>query len=98
MLFTIRHLQELNANKLVFKTNQPGFAACARKLDISPAVVTRLVGDLEDRLGVRLLQRTTRRLALTPAGEAYLDRVRSILSEIEEAEEVGRRSASSSTA
>jgi DNA-binding transcriptional LysR family regulator len=69
---------------------EQGFAACARKLDISPAVVTRLVGDLEDRLGVRLLQRTTRRLALTPAGEAYLDRVRSILSEIEEAEEVVR--------
>jgi DNA-binding transcriptional LysR family regulator len=67
-----------------------GFAACARKLDVSPAAVTRLVGDLEERLGVRLLQRTTRRLALTPAGEAYLDRVRGILAEIEEAEEVAR--------
>jgi DNA-binding transcriptional LysR family regulator len=67
-----------------------GFAACARKFDISPAVVTRLVGDLEDHLGVRLLQRTTRRLALTPAGEAYLDRVRGILAELEEAEEAAR--------
>lgn len=67
-----------------------GFAACARKLDISPAAVTRLVGDLEDHLGVRLLQRTTRRLALTPAGEAYLDRVRGLLAELEEAEEVAR--------
>ena len=47
---------------------ESGFAACARKLDISPAVVTRLVGDLEDQLGVRLLQRTTRRLALTSVG------------------------------
>lgn len=66
---------------------ESGFAACARKLDMSPAVVTRLVADLEDQLGVRLLQRTTRRIALTPAGEAYLDRVRSILYEVEEAEE-----------
>lgn len=67
-----------------------GFAACARKLDVSPAAVTRLVGDLEDHLGVRLLQRTTRRLALTPAGEGYLDRVRHILAEIEDADEVAR--------
>jgi DNA-binding transcriptional LysR family regulator len=67
-----------------------GFAACARKLDIAPAVVTRLVGDLEDHLGVRLLHRTTRRLALTSAGEAYLDRVRGILADLEGAEEVAR--------
>lgn len=67
-----------------------GFAAAARKLDIAPAVVTRLVGDLENHLGVRLLQRTTRRLALTPAGEPYLDRVRGILAELEGAEEVAR--------
>lgn len=61
------------------------FAATARKFDLSAAVVTRLVGDLEDHLGVRLLQRTTRRLALTDAGEAYLARVRHILSDIDEA-------------
>lgn len=67
-----------------------GFAACARKLDISPATVTRLVRDLEDYLGVRLLQRTTRRLALTPAGKAYLDRLDGILARLEEAEEVAR--------
>lgn len=61
------------------------FAAAARKFDMSSAVVTRLVGDLEDHLGVRLLQRTTRRLALTDAGEAYLARVRHILDDIDEA-------------
>ena len=61
------------------------FAAAARKFDMSAAVVTRLVGDLEDHLGVRLLQRTTRRLALTDAGETYLARVRHILSDIDEA-------------
>lgn len=63
-----------------------GFAAAARKLDLAPAVVTRLVGDLEKHLGVRLLQRTTRRLSLTPAGEEYLARLRVILSDLAEAE------------
>ncbi len=63
-----------------------GFAAAARKLDLAPAVVTRLVGDLEKHLGVRLMQRTTRRLSLTQAGEAYLDRLRTILPDIDEAD------------
>ncbi|MDC6166610.1 LysR family transcriptional regulator [Paucibacter sp. XJ19-41] len=67
-----------------------GFAACARKLGISPAAVTRLISDLEDHLGVRLLHRTTRQLALTPAGEVYLDRVHGILEQLEEAEELAR--------
>ncbi|GAB3646615.1 LysR family transcriptional regulator [Ramlibacter alkalitolerans] len=68
--------------------DEGGFAAAARKLDLTPAAVTRLVSDLERHLGVRLLQRTTRRLALTPAGEVYLGRLRSILSDIDEADEV----------
>ena len=62
------------------------FAAAARHFDMSAAVVTRLIGDLEDHLGVRLLQRTTRRLALTDAGEAYLARLRHILNDIDEAQ------------
>jgi DNA-binding transcriptional LysR family regulator len=62
-----------------------GFAVAARELDLSPAVVTRLVADLEEHLGVRLLQRTTRRVALTEAGQAYLGRVRHILQDIEDA-------------
>src|SRR3954466_3710908 len=66
--------------------DEGGFAAAARKLELAPAVVTRLVGDLETHLGVRLLQRTTRRLSLTPAGEAYLVRLRAILTEIDEAD------------
>lgn len=63
-----------------------GFAAAARALDMSPATVTRLFGDLEQHLGARLMQRTTRKLALTEAGEVYLLRVRSILNEIDDAE------------
>lgn len=68
--------------------DEGGFAAAARKLDLTPAAVTRLVGDLEKHLGVRLLQRTTRRLSLTPAGDAYLARLRPILGDIEEADAV----------
>lgn len=62
-----------------------GFAAAARALDMSPAVVTRLVADLEEHLGTRLLQRTTRRQSLTDAGEAYLERVRHILQDLDDA-------------
>ena len=65
--------------------DEGGFAAAARALDMSPAVVTRLIADLEDHLGTRLLHRTTRRLSLSEAGEAYLNRVRAILQDIDEA-------------
>ena len=66
--------------------DEGGFAAAARALDISPAVVTRLVADLEDHLGTRLLHRSTRRLSLSVAGETYLERVRAILQDIDEAD------------
>src|SRR5205085_10916574 len=62
------------------------FASAARDMNLSPAVVTRLVADLEEHLGARLLNRTTRRLSLTDIGEAYLERVRHVLTEIDEAE------------
>lgn len=64
------------------------FASAARALDMSPPVVTRSVADLEDHLGTRLLQRSTRRLSLTEAGQSYVDRVRHILQDIEEAHAV----------
>lgn len=66
--------------------DEGGFAAAARALDLSPAVVTRLVADLEAHLGTRLLQRTTRRLAVTDAGAAYIERLRSILADIDDAD------------
>ncbi|WP_368647445.1 LysR family transcriptional regulator [Castellaniella ginsengisoli] len=65
-----------------------GFAAAARALDISPPVVTRLVAELETQLGTRLFQRTTRRVSLTEAGEAYLARVHQILQDVEEADAI----------
>jgi DNA-binding transcriptional LysR family regulator len=63
-----------------------GFAPAARKLKISPSAATRLVAALEERLGARLLQRTTRTVSLTDAGTRYLERARRILADIEEAE------------
>src|SRR5437764_11832934 len=63
-----------------------GFAPAARKLGLSPSGVTRLIAALEDRLGARLLQRTTRQVTLTDAGSRYLERARRILADIEEAE------------
>jgi DNA-binding transcriptional LysR family regulator len=65
-----------------------GFAKAAVAMDIAPAVATRLVSELEEHLGARLINRTTRRLALTDVGEDYLERVRNILSEVDDAEAV----------
>lgn len=68
-----------------------GFSAAARDLDLTPSAVSKLVTRLEDRLGVRLLNRTTRSLALTAEGEAFFQRSQRILADIAEAEEeVGR--------
>ncbi len=63
-----------------------GFAPAARKLRLSPSAVTRLIAALEERLGARLLQRTTRSVTLTDAGARYLERARRILADVEEAE------------
>src|SRR5947209_17134755 len=63
-----------------------GFAPAARKLGLSPSAVTRLIAALEQRLGARLLQRTTRSVTLTDVGTRYLGRARGILADIEDAE------------
>ncbi|NUT59748.1 LysR family transcriptional regulator [Herbaspirillum sp. C9C3] len=65
---------------------QGSFVRAAELLDISNAVATRFIADLEAHLGTRLLNRSTRRLSLTEAGQAYLERVRMILSEVDDAE------------
>lgn len=63
-----------------------GFAPAARQLRQSPSSITRLIAGLEEHLGARLLQRTTRSVKLTDAGARYLERVRRVLADIEEAE------------
>ncbi len=79
-------MDQLRAIKVFVRVIDEGsFAAAARALDLAPAVVTRLVAELEEHLGTRLLNRTTRRLALTEIGEAYLERARRILADVDEA-------------
>jgi DNA-binding transcriptional LysR family regulator len=81
------NMDQLRAMKVFARVvDEGGFARAARALDIAPPVATRLVAELENHLGARLLNRTTRSLALTDVGEQYLDKVRSILSDIEESE------------
>jgi DNA-binding transcriptional LysR family regulator len=63
-----------------------GFAPAARKLGLSASGVTRLIAALEERVGARLLQRTTRSVTLTDVGTRYLERARRILADVEEAE------------
>jgi DNA-binding transcriptional LysR family regulator len=63
-----------------------GFAKAAARLHLSPPVVTRAVAALEERLGVRLFNRTTRSVVPTEAGLRFLDKARSLLEQLEEAE------------
>ena len=63
------------------------FSAAARALNQTPSAVSKQIGRLEDRLGARLFNRTTRRLVLTEVGAAFHERAQRILSEIEEAEQ-----------
>jgi DNA-binding transcriptional LysR family regulator len=63
-----------------------GFAAAARKLGVSPSTVTTQIQDLEDRLGARLLNRSTRSVSLTELGRAYYERCMHILADMDEAE------------
>lgn len=80
-------MDRLQSMRVFVKVVECGsLAAAARSLRLSPAVVTRLVADLEAHLNARLLNRTTRRLALTDVGETYLERARQILADIDEAE------------
>ena len=64
------------------------FAAAADKLDVSRAMVSKQVQKLEEHLGTRLLNRTTRRLSLTETGREFYERSMQIVSDVEEAEQI----------
>jgi DNA-binding transcriptional LysR family regulator len=63
-----------------------GFSAAARALRMTPSAVSKLIARLEARLGARLVNRSTRKLQLTPEGSAFYDRALSILADLDEAE------------
>jgi DNA-binding transcriptional LysR family regulator len=67
-----------------------GFSSAGRQLNLATSVVTNHVKALEERLGVRLLNRTTRSVSLTEAGRVYYERCVQILSEIEDADEAAQ--------
>jgi len=69
------------------------FVAAAERVGLSTSSLSRLVGDLEQHLGARLLNRTTRRLSLTESGQAYYERCVTLLADLAEAEAVAGQSA-----
>jgi DNA-binding transcriptional LysR family regulator len=81
-------LQELQV--FVRAAESGSFSRAARELSLSQPSVSRIIGELEARLGVKLLLRTTRRITVTDAGALFLDRAREILAEIEDAEDAAR--------
>ncbi|MFM0482445.1 LysR family transcriptional regulator [Paraburkholderia strydomiana] len=82
-------MNQLQSMRVFVKVADLGsFVRAAGALDLSTAVVTRHVADLEARLGTRLLNRTTRRLSLTESGTTYLERVRHILDDLDGVEQM----------
>lgn len=73
-------------NAFVRVVEKGSFAGAAQDLGLTPSAVSKIVTRTEQRLGVQLLTRTTRRIALTPEGETYFRRCRDILAAIEAAE------------
>jgi DNA-binding transcriptional LysR family regulator len=80
-------MDRLQSMRVFAKVVEHGsFARAAVALDMSNTVVTRNLADLESHLGTRLLNRTTRKLSLTETGQQYLERVKQILSDVDDAD------------
>lgn len=80
---------ELPTQMMIFaQTVQQGsFSAAARALDLTPSAVSKQISQLEDKLGMRLLYRTTRQIRLTEEGEEFYERCLRVLAEVDEAEQ-----------
>ncbi len=94
-MVTLRHqhqrdattMDQLRALRVFTKVISEGsFAGAARVLDLAPAVVTRAIADLEKHVGARLLNRSSRSLALTEIGQAYLVRATQIVAALDDAD------------
>lgn len=88
MLTIFNQLPELVA--FVESVDACSFSAAARSLGTTPSAISKRVAKLEDRLGVRLLQRTTRSLSLTSEGTLYYERVSRLLQELDDANDLLR--------
>jgi DNA-binding transcriptional LysR family regulator len=73
---------------LVAVARRGSFAAVAKERDLDPSSVSRTIADLEEELGIRLFQRTTRKLSLTEAGDLYLQQIEPLVHEFERARDV----------
>src|ERR1700759_1868882 len=71
-----------------------GFSAAGRHLNMSTTMVSNHIQSLEDRLGARLLNRTTRKVSLTEVGKTYYDRCTQILADLEQADDIAGSSQS----
>ncbi|MEM9027996.1 MAG: LysR family transcriptional regulator [Pseudomonadota bacterium] len=80
---------------LIAVADTGSFTAAGKRLGKSKALVSKHVGDLEDTLGVRLLNRTTRKVGVTEVGRAYLQRASELLTELDTLEEAVRANAAS---
>jgi DNA-binding transcriptional LysR family regulator len=82
-------MDQLTALRIFRNVVQRGsFAAASRELRLSPAAISKNIGELEAHLAARLFNRTTRRMSLTEAGSLYYERVVRILDDLEEADSV----------
>ena len=81
-------MDNLNDVLLFTVVEQSGFTAAAKVLDLPKSSVSRGVSRLEDRLGVRLLQRSTRRVQVTEVGRRYYEYCRRVVQELREADSI----------
>lgn len=82
---------DLSALQLFIEVmNQGSFAAVARDRNVDPSSVSRAIASLERELGIRLFQRTTRKLSPTEAGTAYFERIESLIEEMQQATHIAK--------
>src|SRR5258706_7072674 len=85
-------MDQLQALRVFTRVVEAGnFTAAAEKLGLSRAAVSKAVIELERSLGVRLLERTTRRVRVNEVGQAYYDKAARVLAELDEADPAARR-------
>ena len=89
MVVNNRGMDQLLALKVFVRIAETGaFSRAADSMNIPRPTVTKLVQDLEQHLGVRLLQRTTRQVSVTADGSAYYERAKRLIAELEDMDQL----------